>query len=86
LRKEIKQKLTEKSEYTISPVLWAQLNPCYSLEDNNKTTSSKEHYGKIGSTPEMEPDALDKVYFRRKDQLGDYAEALFKSKVVISKK
>lgn len=29
---------------------------------------------------------VDKVYFRKKDNLSEYAEALFKTKVVLSKK
>lgn len=79
-RKKVLAKITKKPESQISPCMWQSLNPGYRLEDNNKSTHFSETF-----KGERKED-VDKVYFRKRDGLASYAEALFKSKHICSKK
>ena len=79
VRKKIVHKLTSKPENTLSPSMWIQVNPAYRIEKNDKTHFADTFKGK-------RDEDVDKVYFRRKDNLSDYAEALFKTKLVLTKK
>ena len=79
VRKKVVKTITSKPENLLSPSIWIQMNPAYRLEKNDKTHFRETFRGK-------RDEEVDKVYFRRKDNLSDYAEALFKSKLVLSKK
>lgn len=37
--------------------------------------------GKVGKSKEFEPDPLDQVYFRKKDEISRYTEVFVKQKV-----
>eukprot|EP00347_Sterkiella_histriomuscorum_P017254 403350100 len=79
VREEIKDHLNERPENQLSPGMWLTLNPQYSLNQNMKSTFKDDFKGDI-----EEP--VDKIYFRRRDEASQYAEFLFKSKVVLTKK
>ena len=80
VRREIKNKLGERPENQISPSMWVSLNPAYSMESHDKASVMRDTFqGK-------QEEAVDKVYFRRRDEHSQYAEFLFKSKVVLTKK
>ena len=79
MRNEIKARLGERPENSLAPYMWGALNPAYRLDEQSDSRYKETFMGKS-----EEP--VDKVYFRRKDGLADYAEALFKSKVVLAKR
>ena len=75
------KKITSKAENLTSPMMWIGMNPAYRLESNNKMTHASETFCKPKNAEET-----DKFYFRKRDGLSEYAEALFKSAVLISRK
>jgi hypothetical protein len=76
----MKGHLEEKPENNTSPSMWLSVNPGYRLEANAAVSHFKETFKGEREEP------CDKVYFRKKDELSNYAEVLFQSKVVLSKK
>ena len=55
-------------------------NPNYRLENTMTSTQFRDtHKG-------LKEEATDKVYFRKQDEISAYAEAMFKSKDLMSKK
>ncbi len=67
-------------ENQISPTLWMQINSNYRLE--NKMTSTENRDTHTGAKHEV----TDKVYFIKKDEMTNYAEAKFKSAILMTKK
>ena len=55
------------------------MNPAYRIEKNDTTHFKETFTGK-------REEEVDKVYFRTKDNLSNYAEALFQTKIVLTKK
>ena len=54
--------------------------PGYTMEKHNQISSFKDTFqGKVD-----EP--VDKIYFRQKDEISTFSEAMFKSKHILSNK
>jgi hypothetical protein len=64
----------------ISPLMQLNINPSFQIEQRMDLTNFRETY-----TGEREEE-VDKVYFRKKDEMVNYAEAMFKSKQLLTKK
>jgi len=71
--------LDEKPENHLSPGMWLTMNPQYRIDNEHQSHFKETFKGEV-----EEP--VDKIYFRRRDETSQYAEFLFKSKVVLSKK
>ena len=72
--------LDEFLENKLSPTMWMSVNPNYRMENKMDMTQFKAtHTG-------QKDEPTDKVYFRKKDEIIDYAEAMFRSKILINKK
>lgn len=56
------------------------INPSFQIEQRLDVTNFRETY----KGEKMEE--TDKVYFRKKDEVSEYAECMFKSKVLMTKK
>jgi hypothetical protein len=80
VRKKVVKKLTATKEGQLSPTLGLNFNPAYRMEQNNQTTTFRQSF--TGDRKEE----VDKLYFRKRDGLAAYAEALFKFSVISSKK
>jgi hypothetical protein len=83
LRNEIKQKILSKPEKHLSVGLWHQFNSGYTLDDyQNLNSTSKDTIGMINKKPDTIPDPKDNYYSHKKDWQAEYAEYLFKNKVI----
>lgn len=61
-------------------MLWMQVNPNYRLDNKMDETQFKlTHTG-------AKEEPTDKVYFRKADEVSKFAEAMFKSKILVTKK
>ena len=54
--------------------------PGYTMNKHNQTSTFKESFQGKAEEP------VDKIYFRQKDELNQYSEAYFKSKIILSGK
>jgi len=80
VRRQAQTYLDTYLENQLSPMLWMQVNPNYRLDNKmNETQFRVTHTG-------AKEEPTDKVYFRRADEVSKFAEALFKSKILVSKK
>ena len=69
-------------ENRIGPSLWQSFNPTYSVDVQAMSVSHSKAV--FGERTTCEP--VDKVYFRKADWISKYAEALTKSKSVLTNK
>ena len=67
-------------ENPISPMMWVQMNAAYKVDNGNNITHFRETFKGAKEEP------TDKVYFRRKDEVSEFAECMFQSKVLMTKK
>ena len=80
VRVKQQQYLDEYMENQLSPVLSMNFNPSYRLENTMTSTQNRDtHKG-------LKEEETDKVYFRKQDEVSAYAEAMFKSSVLMTKK
>lgn len=80
LRNAVKAKLDEKPENHISPGMWLTLNPQYRMDEEKQASEAKAQFKGASDEP------VDKIYFRRRDEHSRYAESLFMTKQVLTKK
>jgi hypothetical protein len=80
LRIQMNDKINEEITTKLGPLMQLNINPAYQIEQRMDLTNFRETYK--GEKVE----ATDKVYFRKKDDMIEYAECLFKSKVLMTKK
>ncbi len=80
MRREAQTYLDTYLENQLSPMLWMQVNPNYRLDNKMDETQMKcTHTG-------AKDEPTDKVYFRKADEVSKFAEAMFKSKILVTKK
>ena len=82
LRMKQQAHLDEYLENRIGPSLWQSINPTYTVDVQAMTVTHNR--ATFGERPPAEP--VDKVYFRQADWISKYAEALTKSKSVLTNK
>jgi len=76
MQAEISKELTSQ----LGPTMQLNINPSYQITQRMDVTNFRETFkGEKG-------EETDKVYFRKKDELSNYAEAWLKSKVLMTKK
>jgi hypothetical protein len=73
-----------RNMHEISPRLGMRLNPGYRMEYSVAKSEMKRQYpdpykGRTSNTP-------DKLFYKKKDALVNYAESFFKNKILYSKK
>lgn len=60
--------------------MWMGINPSYRLDSKmDETEFSRTFKGK-------REEEVDKVYFRKMDEVSHFAEAMFKTKILMTKK
>lgn len=72
--------LDEYLENQMGPSMWMGCNPSYRLENKMDSTQFRDTFKGQRDEP------VDKVYFRKQDQVSAYAEAMFKSSILMTKK
>jgi hypothetical protein len=74
------RRINEEVTSKLGPLMQLNVNPAFQIEQRMDVTEFRETFKgeKVEET--------DKVYFRRKDDITEYAECMFKSKVLIDKK
>ena len=72
LRIESQKYLDQYLENRLSPQMWQGMNPSYRLDNTMDVTEVNSTYRGRREEP------CDKVYFRRRDEIGNYQEATFK--------
>ena len=73
----MERKMTETVEKPISHTMNLNFNPRYYAEDQMQTS----HFMETFKGAKEEP--TDKVYFRKKDEMVNYAECAFKSQIIM---
>ena len=73
-------KINEKLTGKLGPLMQLNINPSFQIEQRMDVT----HFRETFKGEKMEE--TDKVYFRKKDPVSEYAECMFKSKVLMTKK
>ena len=56
------------------------INPAYQIDEKGDCSHFRETF------KGLKEEETDKVYFRKKDEMVDYAEAMFKTKLLFAKK
>ncbi len=67
-------------ENQLSPSLWMGVNPSYRLENKMDSTEFRSTFKGVRE------EEVDKVYFRKMDEVSHFAEAMFKTKILMTKK
>ena len=88
-RLDVKKKEVGPPEEKTSHTMWLQFNPVRNMSYQNYVLDDQEYkasmntttMGKVGKSKEFEPDPLDQVYFRKKDEISRYTEVFVKQKV-----
>ena len=82
--KDVRRQLQEEVEMYTDNQLSTNMNinviPGYTMNKHNQISLMKETFA--GKTEEP----VDKIYFRRKDEINQYSEAYFTSKHILSSK
>jgi hypothetical protein len=82
--KDLRIKMQKKIDSTLTskmgPLMQLNVNPSYQIEQKLDMTHFRETF-----KGEKEEET-DKVYFRKKDEISEYAECWLKSKVLMTKK
>ena len=80
VRMQLQSRLDSSIEAPMSPNLQLNINAGYHMDNGMAiTTNRMTHTGeKVEET--------DKVYFRKRDEVSNYAEFMFKAKILINKK
>lgn len=76
-----------RNMHEISPRLGMRLNPGYRMEYTMARSEMKRQYPdhyRIRNTSQTP--VMDKVFYKKKDALVNYAESFFKNKILYSKK
>lgn len=80
VRVQMQGRINEDVTSKLGPLMQLNINPAFQIEQRMDVTQFRDTFKgeKVEET--------DKVYFRRKDEITEYAECMFKSKVLIEKK
>lgn len=80
MRVKAQAHLDEYLENQMGPSLSMGINPNYRLENKMDCTQFRDTFKGHREEP------VDKVYFRKQDEVSAYAEAMFKSSILMTKK
>ena len=67
-------------ENQLSPSLWMSTNPAYRRDNKMDDTEFKSTFKGVRE------EEVDKVYFRKMDEVSRFAEAVCKAKILMTKK
>ena len=86
--KDIEQtQKNQKNIHELSPRLGMRLNPGYRMEYTLAKTEMKNQYPNYYKLKAHQKSVVtDKLFFKKKDELVNYAESFFKNKILYSKK
>jgi hypothetical protein len=80
LRMEQQEFLGQYIENQLSPSLWMGANPAYRRDNTMDDTEFKSTFKGVRE------EEVDKVYFRKMDEVSRFAEAVCKTKILMTKK
>jgi hypothetical protein len=80
LRVQMQRKTHEELTSPIGPLMQLNINPSFQIAQRMDVTEFRQTF-----KGEVEEE-VDKVYFRKKDEMVNYAEASFKMKHLLTKK
>ncbi len=80
VRRQLQEEVDMYTDNQLSTNLAMNMTPGYTMDKHNQTSSFKDHFQGKAEEP------VDKIYFRQKDELNQYSEAYFKSKIILADK
>ena len=80
VRRQLQEEVDMYTDNQLSTNLAMNMTPGYTMDKHNQTSCFKDHFQGKAEEP------VDKIYFRQKDELNQYSEAYFKSKIILADK